>query len=438
MLPIAVSSRLLRPQRGTSEDGQPGDGRDVGPGASGEQVGDSLPVDARTVRHRPQAQAPLAQGFGESMGDLPDRFGSGVGTGLLGPGFRIAGELPRGECAGASADHVRTILSVEVDQLWNGCLSSRYVWTVVLDPETSAKITRYRPRNPPAVWDEVAPLVCSVVAATVTAVPYDVERLLHVTGRLALWAEAAGLERDPDAWLRNEVIDAFVLSLSAGIEASTVRTYRTWLLRVRDALAFSERGEAAPARLHAPVNPHQPYTPAELARLRHWAAHLPRQQRTDGLALLGLAAGCGLTPREVAGSRGGDLARPRPGGPLLHTGASRVVPLVARAVWDPVLDELARAAGDGYLFRPRRSVAYAKNLIGSWSLLHRPPSPLPAVSAGRLRATWIVELMAARIDHDLIAKAAGLASAASLARYQHHVPPLDDATAMRLLRGPDP
>ncbi|MGW3423088.1 hypothetical protein [Streptomyces phaeochromogenes] len=35
---------------------------------------------------------------------------------------------------------------------------------------------------------------------------------------------------------------------------------------------------------------------------------------------------------------------------------------------------------------------------------------------------WIVELMAARIDHDLIAKAASLASAASLARSQHHVP----------------
>ncbi len=333
---------------------------------------------------------------------------------------------------------MRTILSVEVDQLWNGCLSSRYAWTVVLDPETSAKITRYRPRKAPAVWGDIAPLVRSVVAATVTAVPYDVERLLHITGRLALWAEAAGLERDPDAWLRNEVIDAFVLSLAAGVEASTVRTYRTWLLRVRDALAFSERGETAPARLHANVNPHQPYTQAELARLRHWAAHLPRQQRTDGLALLALGAGLGLTPREVAASRGDSLARPRPGGPLLHTGASRLVPLVARAAWDQVLDELARAAGDGYLFRPRRSVAYAKNLIGSWSLIHRPPAPLPAVSAGRLRATWIVELMAARIDHDLIAKAAGLASAASLARYQHHVPPLDDATAMRLLRGPDP
>ncbi|MFE0643886.1 hypothetical protein ACFW2Y_20070 [Streptomyces sp. NPDC058877] len=316
-------------------------------------------------------------------------------------------------------------------------MSSRYAWTVVLDPVTSAKITRYRPKDAPPLWAEVASLVRSVVAAAVTAVPYDVERLLHVVGRLALWAEAAGIERSADAWLRNEVIDAFVLSRAGDIEASSVRTYRTWLLRVRDALAWSERGEAPPVRMHADASPHQPYTAAELAGLRHWATHLPRQQRTDALALLGLGAGLGLMPKEVAASRGTDLRRPRRDGPLLHKGVERLVPLVARAAWDPVLGELADRAGGGYLFRPRRTVEYSKNLIGSWSLLHRPPQDLPAVQVGRLRATWIVELMRAHIDHHLIAQAAGLASAASLARWQHLVPPVDDATAARLLRGPD-
>lgn len=189
--------------------------------------------------------------------------------------------------------------------------------------------------------------------------------------------------------------------------------------------------------MHAEATPHQTYTAAELAGLRHWAAHLPRQQRTDALALLGLGAGLGLTPREVAASRGLDLRRPRRGGPLPHKGAERPVPLVARADWDPVLGELADRAGDGYLFRPRRTVEYSKNLIGSWSLLHRPPDNLPPMSVGRLRATWIVELMCAHIDHHLIAQAAGLASSASLARWQHLVPPVDEATAARLLRGPE-
>ncbi|MBW1597689.1 hypothetical protein [Streptomyces sp. JJ38] len=173
-----------------------------------------------------------------------------------------------------------------------------------------------------------------------------------------------------------------------------------------------------------------------MAGLRHWATHLPRQQKADALALLGLGAGLGLTPKEVAASRGIDLRRPSVDGPLLHKGVERLVPLVARAAWDPVLSELAERAGGGYLFRPRRTVEYAKNLIGSWSLLHR-PRDLPAVSVGRLRATWIVELMRAHIDHPLIAQAAGLSSAASLARWQHLVAPVDEVTAARLLRGPE-
>ncbi|WP_059007001.1 hypothetical protein [Streptomyces specialis] len=306
---------------------------------------------------------------------------------------------------------------------------------MVLNPDTSAKITRYRPRDAPPAWEAVAPLVRSVVAATVCAVPYKLERLLHVTASLALWAEATGVERDPDAWLRNENIDAFVLSRVGKIEASSVRTYRTWLLRVRDALAWTERGEATPARLHAEPQPQRPYDRGEVAGLRHWAEHLRGQQRNDALALLGLGAGYGLTPKEVAASRGHHLRRTRRDGPVLHTAVDRPVPLAARAEWEPVLGELADVAGRGYLFRPRRTTEYAKNLVSSWSLLHRPPASLPPLSVGRLRATWIVELMAARIDHDLIAKAAGLASAASLTRYQPHVPPLGQATALALLRG---
>lgn len=307
---------------------------------------------------------------------------------------------------------------------------------MVLDPSTSAKILRYRPRDPDPAWDTLAPTVRAVVAATVTAVPYDVERLLHVTGRLALWANVAGLAPEPDAWLRGEVIDAFVLSLAAQHAPATLRTYRTWLRRVRDALAWSDRGEPVPPKLSAPARPHQPYEPAEVAGLRHWARHLPPRQRADALALLGLGAGFGLMPREVAATRGSDLHRHGAGHPLVHTALGRLV--AARPAWEEELAELAELAGSGFLFRPGRTTDYAKNLIGSWPQHHPTPADLPALSAGRLRASWIVELMRARICHDVIATAAGLASAASLARYQHFVPPLTDAQTLRILRGRAP
>ncbi|MFD5086436.1 hypothetical protein ACFWOG_27840 [Kitasatospora sp. NPDC058406] len=287
---------------------------------------------------------------------------------------------------------------------------------MTLDPDTSAKITRYRPPQAPSTWEDVAPLVRSVVSATVIAVPYDVERLLHATAGLALWAEETGLPRDPDTWLRGEVIDAFVLSRAGVLAPTSVQTYRTWLRRVRDALAWTDRGEPVPPKLHAPANPHKPYSSDELAGLRDWALRLRGQQRTDALALLGLGAGYGLMPREVAATRGLDLRRPGRGHPLVYTGIERS-PVAARAQWE-VLADLAEEAGGRYLFRPRRTKSYAKNLIGSWSHLHQPTDGLPPLSVGRLRAGWIVELMCERIDHDLIARAAGLASAASLARFQ--------------------
>ncbi|QMU72862.1 hypothetical protein [Streptacidiphilus sp. P02-A3a] len=292
------------------------------------------------------------------------------------------------------------------------------------------------PRDPAPAWAALAPTVRAVVAATVTQVPYDVERLLHVTGRLALWANEVGLPPDPDAWLRGEVIDAFVLSLADRHAPATLRTYRTWLRRVRHALTWSDRGEPVPPKLSAPARPHQPYEADELAGLRHWAGYLPPHQRADALALMGLGAGLGLMPKEVAATRGSDLHRHGPGHPLVHTALGRLV--AARPAWKEVLAELAERAGSGFLFRPGRTTDYAKNLIGSWPKRHPAPTGLPALSTGRLRASWIVELMRARICHDVIATAAGLASAASLARYQHFVPPLTDEQTLRILRGQAP
>lgn len=63
---------------------------------------------------------------------------------------------------------------------------------MALDPATSSVIDAYAPREPAAAWDEVGPLVKTVVAATVERVPYAVEDLLHVVARLAIWAEGRG------------------------------------------------------------------------------------------------------------------------------------------------------------------------------------------------------------------------------------------------------
>lgn len=240
--------------------------------------------------------------------------------------------------------------------------------------------------------------------------------------------------REPAAWLTNETIDAFVLTGCAGLKPGTLRTYRTWLRRVREVLVWDNAGESEGLHLSAPPAPAPPYEEREIASLRTWAGQLRPRARADALALMALADGMGLAPGEVARLRGTDVRRTRSGACVLD---ARVLGrlLVARAEWEDDLAHLAEGAGGDFLFRPGHSEPPPDNLIASWAWQHRPEAPLPGLSARRLRASWIVSLMRRRIDHGVIAAAAGLASAASLARYQHLVPPLSDSETARLLRG---
>ncbi|MFF7685231.1 hypothetical protein ACFZB6_03655 [Streptomyces syringium] len=316
----------------------------------------------------------------------------------------------------------------------DGCLSSRYLWCVTLSPEVSARIRDYRPQLPPETWARVGDQVRATVAAAAPGTCYDAGHLLHVVGRLAAWADAAGLPRDPAVWLRTETIDAFVLTGCTEQVGTTLQTYRSWLRRTREALVWVQRGEAPPARLSAPGGPQPPYTESELGRLRAWAELLAGRARLDGLALMAMTAGCGLAPGELSVVRGTDIRTTRCGIALVEPPwLNRLV--ACGADWEETLSELAAIAGEDYMFRPQRKVTAAKNLVNSWPARHRPHAGLPPLSARRLRSTWIVGLLTMRIDPALVAESAGMASTAALAPYYHWVPPLDHETAAGLLRG---
>lgn len=246
-------------------------------------------------------------------------------------------------------------------------------------------------------------------AATAPATRYEARRLLHAVGRLALCADQQGLPWESGVWRRTETINAFVLYGCTGLDGSTVQTYRAWLRRTGEALVWVQRGEAPPVRISSPRRPQPPYERSELAGLRAWADHLPGRARRDGLALMALGAGCGLTPGEVVAVRGRDIDT-RCGVPVLDdTFVGRLV--ACRASWVPVLTELAEASGDGFLFRPGRKVEAAKNLVSSWPARHRPPNALLGLSARRLRSTWIVTLLAEGINPAVVADAAGMTQA---------------------------
>lgn len=249
---------------------------------------------------------------------------------------------------------------------------------MTLDQETSAKIGVHRPQDAGPEWEQVADTVRAVVAAAAPMNDYDVERLLHATARLAVWALRRGMPPDPQVWLRH---DEFVLTGCPDLAPGSVQTYRAWLRRIRSGLAWARRGESEPPPLSAPRQVTPPYTPGELAGLRDWAAHLPRQARLDAQAMLALGAGCGLAPRELAAVQGPHVRVLAPGTvKIISPGLERLV--VARAGWEEQLAETAAAAGERYLFRPGRQTAYSKNLLGSWSQRHRPTGTCPRCRPG--------------------------------------------------------
>jgi len=364
--------------------------------------------------------------------------GTGVGELAVGPGFRIAGKLARRRSPVHATDHADALLYVKIaTNPFTGCLTSQWDWSVTLSSQVSARIRDYRPRLPRDRWAPVADQVRATVAAAAPVTCYEAGHLLHVVGRLAVWADSTGLPCDPGLWLRTETIDAFILIGLAGRKGSTRQTFRTWLRRTREALVWVQRGEAPPVRIAANRRPQPPYEQGELARLRGWVELLPGRARLDGLALMALTAGCGLTPGEVPAVRGSDLRVIAQGMVVLD--AVWLERLVAcRAPWEQTLAELAAAAGNGYLFRPGRKVEAAKNLVSSWPARHKPHAGLPSLAARRLRTTWIVDLLRQRIDPALVADAAGMTSAAALGPYFHWVPPLAPRQAAELLRGPRP
>lgn len=300
----------------------------------------------------------------------------------------------------------------------------------------SGAILGYEPLEVPSEWPLVADGVRMVAAATCDSVPYSVPKLMLVLSGLATFAERVGVARDPMAWLAPETITRYLLTRPA-LQGSTLQTYRSILLRVREALLWLEHGQQVTPKMRASRQRPAPYTPPELTRLLMWARGLPGVSTHGGsaLALLALGAGCGLSRREVLAVRGTHVTvLPSEAVVVAVPGSDRLV--VCRAMWEEVLADRARAAGDGYLFLPQRQVADPKNGITNWiERVQRGSSGLPELNLARLRSTWIVELLRQRIPEDVVAAAAGMASTAGLAPYRSSVPKLTRGATVRMLRG---
>ena len=140
--------------------------------------------------------------------------------------------------------------------------------------------------------------------------------------------------------------------------------------------------------------------------------------------------GAGLRPGELAALRGTDAARAG-GQVIVHVSggpAPRMVPVAARYAGRAL--QLARRGGDGFVFRPGPADRGYKNFVNCLRRASLAADPAaPRLSAGRCRASFICDHLAAGTPVPVLLAITGIAEPESLARYARHVGGLNASKA---------
>lgn len=252
----------------------------------------------------------------------------------------------------------------------------------------------------------VLPVLRDWVIRSLPAPPAAVDRRLSSGVRLLVWCQEQGIALRPETVLREATLERFLHDAMGSAPGSSRSTVRTTLRSLARAL-LARPDLVPPPSAHGTVRMKPPYSPAEAAGLLALAAAQPTAARaTNVRALLLAGLGAGLDDRELNTARGCWV---RADGPdvVVDVAGRRPRTVPVRSRYAAALLELASAAGDGWLLggidtdRGSRVGALSGALSGG--------SDLPALSAGRLRATWLLELLTAGVRVDAVCAAAGLA-----------------------------
>ena len=235
---------------------------------------------------------------------------------------------------------------------------------------------------------------------------------------LSRFAEARGVPPGREFLLDYDVIEAFCVAGLPGRASSTRGTYRSALYR----LATPVHGE--PGQRGTPfagAKPPPPYSPAERAELAAIAAaQRDPAKRRSALAMVVFGIGAGLRPGELLALRGSDVAcRGRRVVARVTGNRQRLVPVASRYAGRAA--ELARCAGDGFVFRPGRADRGYKNFVTSFARTLAADPAAPRLTLSRCRSSFICGHLAAGTPVGELLAITGICQAESLARYARHV-----------------
>ncbi|WUO58813.1 hypothetical protein OG960_39710 [Streptomyces sp. NBC_00280] len=424
---------------------QSADRQNIRPASSRQQIADGLSADVALGSQRAQREVgALAQSGGEAAGNRLDHCGGRLpdDPGVR-PLVRVDGVTPWRRRARSASGHKDALLQIVIDTDVSGRLTGHMSWALRLEVAVSNRLLAYAPKPetvPPAKWRRIAPVVRSLGFLTVAAGPYGPDVIMTPLARLVAWVEAQGLPLEPSVILDQSTVERFILVGCPDMAANSRRTCSSQLRRASEALLLDQLGQHPPIRLKATATPVAPYPQAEVARWLIWAQSLPTpaQRRNAGL-LFCLGIGCGLAVEDVVYVQGRDIHPGPTGRALVKVHGRRPRTVVCRSAYEELLlAEAADIPADAYAFRPGWQERTSKHIASDW--LAKYPRIIgrcdgAVLQTQRLRTTWIVDLLNARIPLNVILKASGLTTLHSLSRYLvflHDVPEVD---ASDLLRG---
>jgi len=301
------------------------------------------------------------------------------------------------------------------------------------DPSPGAATApKYTPAMPAEYWAAIEPFVTSAVQAATPRVSYTEKQLYAVTARLALWAwQTASLPLEVEEIFSPNVIDRFT---AVGLPQYTLagrNTMRSRLRRMADVLLGPDR-DPDRARPMGNSDASIPYDEQEIAALLSWAAGQPSGDRHgSAMALLSLGLGAGLSSREIAALRIGDIEVDDEGVVVVsHGDRARRVPVLRE--WEDAL--VARIAGrspDEWAFREGQEGGN-RNLVSDFvARTYGGVGP----QARRMHATWIVTHLEMGTPLVPLLRAAGLKEPEALGRFMPFVRGVGEDDKRELLRG---
>ncbi|MCZ4118687.1 hypothetical protein [Streptomyces sp. H39-S7] len=292
-------------------------------------------------------------------------------------------------------------------------------------------IALYQPTSlHPTAWGEVATLVRSTVTAFGPGDPWMAVRHLSAVARFCAWAASQYLPLETEALFTPDLVERYAQVGMPTLSPVSRGTHRSRLSAVGRAVTQRAPWPPVPKALprsHLAL----PYTCDEVAGFLEIAAKQSTHNRTRiAYGLLAGGLGAGLTPGEHLVITGrcvhqdgegttvhlpGAKARPVP---VLDAYACLMRSLAARFPDEPLVGRSGRTDQS----RLSRLVAYVE--VPGW---------LPPLSAARLRTTWMVTLLAARVPLPAFLAAAGLASTGNLIELVPHLPQLSAADAQQVI-----